>query len=218
MTPIRSVWLLALLASCAGAHARDVYKCTRADGSVAFQDKPCAKDAAESTVRVTDDLGTAPVAAAEAEPEPEAAPAAPATPVPRPRPRKPLPPLWLCENAEDGSRYISRFGAPPPRRVPLGVLGYGSKSLAETYAAGNNVMSAPEFNKPPIDNSARGSVAAGYTEVQDQCLTLSPEQTCEVLHQQSDQLGDKLRRARFKAERAELQSKVDEVEKDLGGC
>ena len=216
MQPIRVFLLLASLAFCAGAAARDVYKCTKSDGSVAYQDKACAKDAAESTVRVTDEMGTPPVATEVAEPEP--APAAPAPPVQTPRPVKPLPPLWLCENAEDGSRYVSRFGAPPPRRVPLGVLGYGSKSLAETYAAGNNVMSAPEFNKPPIDNSARGSVAAGYTEVQDQCLRLSPDQTCEVLHQQLDQLGDKLRRARFKSERTELQLKVDELEGDLGGC
>jgi len=216
MTTTRTFLLLASLAFCAGAAARDVYKCTRADGSVAFQDKPCAKDATESTVRVTDAMGTPPVAAAEPEPIPEVT--MPVPPAPAPKPVKPLPPLWLCENAEDGSRYVSRYGAPPPRRVPLGVLGYGSKSLAETYAAGNNVMSAPEFNKPPIDNSARGSVAAGYTEVQDQCLRLSPDQTCNVLHQELDQLGDKLRRARFKSERSELQTKVDELEGDLGGC
>jgi hypothetical protein len=122
-------------------------------------------------------------------------------------------------NAEDGSRYISRNGAPPPRRVPLGVLGYPPKTLAEAYPPGaTNRMSAPEMSKTPIDTSARGSIGAGYTQVQDECVSLNPAQTCEVLHQQHDQLSDKLGRARFKDEQAKLGAEIEDIESDLGGC
>jgi len=122
-------------------------------------------------------------------------------------------------NAEDGSRYISRNGAPPPRRVPLGVLGYPPKTLAEAYPPGaTNRMSAPEMSKTPIDTSARGSIAAGYTQVQDECITLNAEQSCDVLHQQLDQTNDKLGRARFKDEQAKLGAEVADIESDLGGC
>ena len=214
---IRPACFALLFALFATAHAREVYKCTNAQGDVAFQDKPCAHDATELTVRIADEPDRVPEPAA-----PVAAPSAsppPPTPAPLKRPLKPLPPLWLCMNAEDGSRYISRNGAPPPRRVPLGVLGYPPKTLSEAYAPGaTNRMSAPEMSKTPIDTSARGSIAAGYTQIQDECVSLNPEQTCDVLHQQYDQVNDKLGRARFKDEQAKLGAEVANIESDLGGC
>ncbi len=216
--PIRLACLALLFALCASAPAREVYKCTNAQGDVAFQDKPCARGTTELTVHVAEESEYAPPPA-----PPVAESAAPPPPPPQPArlkpPLKPLPPLWLCMNAEDGSRYISRNGAPPPRLVPLGVLGYPPKTLSEAYAPGaTNRMSAPEMSKTPIDTSPRGSIAAGYTQVQDECVTLNPEQSCDVLHQQHDQLSDKLGHARFKDEQARLGAEIDDIESDLGGC
>lgn len=217
--PIRLACLALLFALCAAAHAREVYKCTNAQGDVAFQDKPCARGTSEATVHIAEE--------SEYAPPPPPAPAEPAAPPPPPSPvparikppLKPLPPLWLCMNAEDGSRYISRNGAPPPRLVPLGVLGYPPKTLSEAYAPGaTNRMSAPEMSKTPVDTSPRGSVGAGYVQVQDECVTLNPEQSCDVLHQQLDQTNDKLARARFKDEQARLGAEVANIENDLGGC
>jgi hypothetical protein len=211
--PARFALLFVLCLS--GAHAREVYKCTTAQGDVAYQDKPCV-NSNQTTLRVADEAAVEPAPAA----VPAAAPAAepskpPATPR---RPRKPLPALWLCTNAEDGSHYASLDVYPPPRTVPLGTLGYPGKSLNEAYRAGANVMSAPELSKPPIDRSRGSAWALGYTQVQDDCALASAGQTCDYLNQQYDLTSDKLRRARFKDEPAQLQPKVDDLEDDLAGC
>jgi len=216
--PIRLACFALLFALCAMVQAREVYKCTNAKGDVAFQDKPCARDATELTVHIAEESEYAPAPVA-----PVAESAAPPPPQPTPArlkpPLKPLPPLWACMNAEDGSRYISRNGAPPPRLVPLGVLGYPPKTLSEAYAPGaTNRMSAPEMSKVPVDTSARGSIGAGYVQIQDECVTLNPAQTCDVLHQQLDQTNDKLDHARFKDERAKLGAEAEAIESDLGGC
>ena len=174
---IRPACFALLLAVCASAPAREVYKCTNAQGDVAFQDKPCARDSKEQTVHIAEESEYAPAPAPVADPVASPPPLPPVPAQPKP-PLKPLPPLWLCMNAEDGSRYISRNGAPPPRLVPLGVLGYPPKTLSEAYAPGaTNRMSAPEMSKTPVDTSPRGSVGAGYTQVQDECMTLNPEQS-----------------------------------------
>ena len=208
--------VIALLALCAaGAHARDVYKCTTPHGDVAYQDVPCATDSEESRVRVPDDrAATAALAAPAAEPPPIDKPKAAETP----RPHKPLPRIWFCQNAENGSVYASRNGPPPPRAVPFGVLGFTGKSLNQAFRAGGNVMSAPELNKPPIDRSPLGSVANNYAQLQDECIEANADQTCAYLRQRLDVTSDKLGHARFKDEQARLQSEVDGLQGDLDGC
>jgi hypothetical protein len=215
--PVRSSRFALLFVLCAAAPAREVYKCTTPHGDVAYQDRPCATSASETVLHVSD---------APPSPAPEAssdtAPAAPAVkplaPVEPRRPRKPLPSLWLCTNAEDGSHYATLNGPTPPRLVPLGTLGYPGKSLAEAYKAGANVMSAPELSRPPIDRSPGSALATGLTQVQDACALANADQTCAYLREQFDQASDKLRRARFKDEQAQLQPQVDQLEDDLGGC
>jgi len=199
-----------------GAHAREVYKCTTAQGDVAYQDKPCV-NSSQTTLRVADEVAVEPAQAAAAVTAPPTVEPAKPPATPR-RPRKPLPALWLCTNAEDGSHYASLDVYPQPRVVPLGTLGYPGKSLNEAYRAGANVMSAPELSKPPIDHSPGSAWALGYTQVQDDCALASPDQTCAYLNEQYDLTSDKLRRARFKDEQAQLQPKVDDLEDDLGGC
>ncbi len=210
--------LALLLALCAaGAHARDLYKCTTPQGDVAYQDKPCAGGSKESTVQLAEPppyvAPAEPLAAAAPEERPQAVP-----PTPPPRSARPLPEVWFCTNAEDGSHYTSVGGLPPPRSVPLGTLGYPGKSLADAYKAGANVMSAPELSKPPIDASPGSRWATQYTELQDYCVAADYAQTCAYLRKQYDETGDKLRRARFKDEQNKLQAELDSLDQDLGGC
>ena len=214
--PSARLAVICAFALCAGAApAREVYKCTNAQGDVAYQDQPCASGN-ESTVR----LAEPPPYVAPAEPIAEAAPgskpelAPPASPR---RPARPLPEVWFCVNAEDGSQYTSVGGLPPSRAVPLGVLGYPRKSLADAYRAGANVMSAPELSKPPIAKPG-ASWANQYTELQDYCVAADFAQTCAYLRDQYDKTSDKLRRARFKDEQAKLQGELDSLDQDLGGC
>ena len=213
-SPARLAVLLALALCATTAAAREVYKCRNAQGEVAYQDKPCASGSDESMVRLDEAPAyVAPPPVAEATPEP--APEQP-SPMPPPRPKRPLPELWFCTNAEDGSHYTSFGGPPPPRSVPLGVLGYPGKSLSQAYRAGANVMSAPELSRPPIASGP--GWASQYTELQDYCVAADAGETCTYLHQQYEQTGDKLRRARFKDEQGKLQAELDSLDQDLGGC
>jgi hypothetical protein len=212
--PFRCAILFALCA--AAAPAREVYKCTTTRG-VAFQQQPCAAGADERRLTVTD---ADPPAAAEVATD-VAVPATTAAPAAAPqaaRTPKPLPSLWLCTNAADGSRYATRNGPPPPRSVPLGMLGYSGKSLAEAYGPGSNHMSSPDAARPPIDTSPQSSAAASYTVIQDACALATVAQTCTYLRGELDSTSEKLSRARFKDERARLQQQADGLVDDIGGC
>jgi hypothetical protein len=200
-----------------GVRAAEVYKCTDAHGGIAYQDHACASGATETLVQIE---------AAPALPAPEIAPAptaetmpAPAAPAPvtETPPPKPLPPLWFCTRPEDGSHYVSRDGIVQPRFVPLGIMGYPGKSLAQAYGPGGNAMSTPELSKPPIDRSPQAAIAGDYTEIVDQCVSASAAQTCDYLRQEHDRIRAKLRNA-FKDERAVLQPQQDQIEDELGGC
>jgi hypothetical protein len=216
--PVRLALLLALCAI-ASVHAREVYKCTTPHG-VAYQDKPCAASASETVLDIADPPprppeppAPAPHAQAEPPPHPEVPP-----PMEPSRPPRLPPPLWFCISADDGSHYASLYTPPPPRSVPLGVLGYPGKSLGQAYKAGANVMSAPELSKPPIDNSPGSALASQYTELQDECVQATVDQTCAYLHDQYDKTNDKLLRARFKDEMAKAQGELDRLQGDLSGC
>ena len=129
----------------------------------------------------------------------------------------PLPPLWVCHRAEDGSQYFSQSGAPPVRYVPLGVLGVPGKSLAQAYGPGGIGVSAPGMRKIPIDSSPQASLGADYTPLQDTCMRATRTQTCAYLRKQYDDVAHKLHNA-FKDERATLQPQADALESQLNGC
>lgn len=195
--------------------AEDVYKCINPDGAVAYQDHPCAAGANESQIRLPN-----PPPAPPAPLPTDTAPTAPPTrPPPEPvQPRAPLPALWACENAEDGSRYFSENGNPPVRYVPLGTLGYPGKSIGQAYGpGGGSGISAPGVNKIPISTSPRDAIAAQLTAVQDACAPASPAQTCGYLRKQYDEVEHKLKRA-FKDERAVLEPRERELAAQLDNC
>lgn len=208
--------IAALAMFVASASAVDVYKCTDAQGNVAFQDQPCPQNTKQVEVWLPD----APPAPAQtntaAQPPPESD-TNPSPSAPIARPPAPLPPLWICRNADDGSTYFSRNGAPPVRYVPLGVLGFPGHSLAQAYGPGGIGVSAPGLRQIPIDNSPRDAIASQYTPLQDQCTRASREQTCGWLQKQYDDVTHKLHNA-FKDQQAILQPQADELESQLNGC
>lgn len=204
--PSRLLVAAALLAAFAAsdAAARIVYKCTTAHGDIAFQDKPCAKGQHETAIDVGEPPPPPPAVA-----PPVAAVPAPAPPPPEPPPpRKPLPALWMCVRAEDGSSYISQNGSPPSRLVPAGILGYPPKSLAEVYG--------PGANKAPTAGG-RNTIAGDYVEVRDACAPASADQTCTYLRGELDAVDKKLRNA-FKDDRAKLEPRQQELRDELDGC
>jgi hypothetical protein len=206
---------LLAIACCVGAaalEAADVYKCTDAHGDVAYQDRPCPADASQTQLHLRAPPPAAPLPVAAA-PAPRAE-----TPPTPPPPRAPLPDLWWCQNAEDGSTYFSETGNPPVRYVPLGTLGYPGKSLAEAYGpGGDSGISAPGVNKIPISTSPRDAIATQLTAVQDACRPAAPAQICGYLRQQYDETEHKLKRA-FKDERAVLEPQAQRLAAQLDNC
>lgn len=197
------------------AHAAEVYKCTDTRGDVAFQDRPCAVGTQQKQVHIAPAPPySAPPPVADS-PAPSPQPAAVALTVASPR--VPLPPLWICENAEDGTQYFSHNGTPPVKYVPLGTLGYPGQSLSHAYGPGGIGVSAPGMRQIPIDRSPDAALAAGYTPLQDRCVRASRDQTCSYLRDQYDKIHQKLRRA-FKDQRAVLQPQEDALAGQLAGC
>jgi hypothetical protein len=214
MTPIRP-YVFLLVALTFSASATQVYKCTDAQGNVAFQDRPCPQNAQQAEVWLPD-LAPAPAQPADAPSAPSAASVLP-PPVPISKPPAPLPPLWICRKAEDGSQYFSRSGTPPVRYVPLGVLGFPGHSLSQAYRPGGIGVSAPGMRQIPIDHSPRDAIASQYTPLQDECVHASREQTCGWLQKKYDDVTHKLHNA-FKDQQAILQPQADELQSQLNGC
>jgi hypothetical protein len=198
-------------------HASSVYKCTNPQGAIAFQDQPCRAGDTETAIHVATPPPV-PVTASGGEAgasESQPPPAPP--PVIAQRVQRALPPLWLCTRPEDGTHFVSHDGATPPRMVPAGVLGIPNKPLASAYGPGGIGVSAPGVRQIPVDTSPQMAVAGAYVAIQDECERASPEQTCDYLRGQYDQVTTKLRRA-FKEEEAQLQPQADELSKQLNGC
>jgi hypothetical protein len=207
-----------LLAPCAfgAAHAGNVYKCTNAQGAITFQDQPCHAGDSETAIHLTTPP-PAPAAATGSEGIATESQPPPAPAVAIPRVQRTLPPLWLCTRPEDGTHFVSHDGATPPRMVPAGILGMPSKPLTSAYGPGGIGVSAPGVRRIPVDTSPQAAAAGAYVAVQDQCDRASPEQTCDYLREQYDQVHAKLRRA-FKDEQAELQPQADEIDTQIRGC
>jgi Domain of unknown function (DUF4124) len=205
-----------LFASCVFdvAHAGNVYKCTNPQGAITFQDQACRAGDAETAIHVATPPPV-PVTASGGEATSQAPPAPP--PVIPQRVQTPLPPLWLCTRPEDGSHFVSHDGATPPRMVPAGILGIANKPLASAYGPGGISVSAPGVRRIPVDTSPQAAAAGAYVAIQDQCERATPEQTCDYLRGQYDQVTTKLQRA-FKEEQAQLQPQADELGKQLNGC
>ena len=216
VVPTARLLATALLAFAAEAVATGVYKCTDAQGHVAFQDSPCPAGTTQTQVWLPD-APPAPPQPATATPAPPPSDANPPSPAPASRPAAPLPSLWICRNAEDGSTYFSRDGSPPVRYVPLGVLGFPGHSLSQAYGPGGIGVSAPELSKAPISTSPRDAIASQYTPLQDVCARASREQTCGWLQKQYDDVTHKLHNA-FKDQQAILQPQADELQSQLNGC
>lgn len=213
---LRSRLFFLLLASCmCTAHAGNVYKCTNPQGSITFQDQACRAGDTETAIHVTTPP-PAPVAASGGEGTPAEAPPPPPPVIPQ-RVERALPPLWLCTRPEDGTHFVSHDGATPPRMVPAGVLGVPNTPLASAYGPGGISVSAPGVRRIPIDTSPQAAVAGAYVAIQDLCERATPEQTCDYIREQYDQVHAKLRRA-FKDEQAELQPQADELDKQIRGC
>lgn len=216
MTRMRRLVLLAtcLLASSPAARAVEVFRCTATDGSIVYQDRPCASGQAQQALQLPDD----PVLPAAA-PEREPATDAPAPPVePAPEPSQPVavrgPELLLCTRA-DGSRYISEDGVVGRTAVPFGMVAGSGQSLAEAYGGRNGIgVSAPGLRDIPNIPAGEAPLAGAYVWIDDECHHAGPREACAWLGSRLDEVGKKLKRAfsdtapQLKQEQAALRERM----------
>lgn len=215
---LRIIFIAACLDAMLPAHAADVYKCTKEDGTLAFQDTPCAADQTETTIHLAKPPRAQPAPVADADlMEPRDNPNKPLPAMHFTKSPTDLPELFNCVRAEDGTTYVSRDGSPPPHMVPLGILGGPSQSLASAYGPGGIGVSAPGMRKTPINRSPQAEVASDYVAVQDRCQPAPKEQVCIFLQQQYNEVQTKLQHA-SKEQQATLKPQQDELSQQLNGC
>lgn len=204
----RGLLFLLLLSVAPAAAGTTVYKCTGHDGKVSYQGMPCSAMQRQKTLTLRDRQPTpAPAPAAPVADTPAPAPAIAAPPPPPSRPAAPLPLMYRCVRATDGTTYLSS-GQPAPYLAPLGMLGIVPTSLAQTYSGANHMGHG---------KVTAGLVANNYTWVQDRCRELSPSETCQALHDDWDANEDKLRRA-FKSDQPPLLKREAELRAQLTNC
>jgi hypothetical protein len=176
------------------AAAASVFRCTAADGSVAFQDRPCAAGERQQDV-VLAPLPPPPPATADITPVPRDAPlpdpaAAVAPPAAEPPPR-----FDLCTR-HDGSRYASRDGTGGYSLVPFGMLAGSGLDLAQAYGGRNGIgVSAPGLRQPPSIPAGEAPLAGAYVRIEDECHPATPAEACSWLRSRLDDVEKRLRRA-----------------------
>ncbi|MDE2156165.1 MAG: DUF4124 domain-containing protein [Xanthomonadaceae bacterium] len=206
--------LLALACTSLPAVASTVYKCSGHGGRVIYQDTPCSKMQRQQILHYTG-TATAPAPAATAAAPPQAQADTVKAATPPPAPSAPLPQLYRCVHAVDGSAYLSRNGHPQPFQAPLGMLGAFAMPLAQAYGPpGGAGISAPEANRGRVTS---GLVAGSYVWVQDQCRPLSVPEICRALRDELEKNDHALRHA-FKSDQPPLQRRNDELRAQLTNC
>jgi len=206
---------VALALAAPATRAQDLHKCQAADGSIAYQDRPCPADSTELPRPAAAAMrGLAPEAGPSAAPASAATAAVPAAGGPAPTPT-PLPSLYRCESG-DGKRYVSSNPNPRGRYVPLWALSdwpsiEGPVGAPPPGSRGVGGTTPPPGGPPP---GARGgwpaTMAAGYTWVQDRCYAMGRGELCAHWRAEIDRIGA-ARRIAFEAERATLDGQYREL-------
>jgi len=177
------------------------YKCIAANGAVTYQGTPCAHGQRQQVLQLSDDAPAAPSSSPPIDKVSSVATVPPPAP-PRP-PSAPLPQLYRCTRATDGKPYISSNGHPPPYYAPLAMTGIVPTPIGQNY--GGRVS----------PNAAM--IASHYTQVQDQCQAMTPQDTCSTLRDEYDENEKKLQRA-FKSDQPPLLKRESELLAQLQQC
>lgn len=218
MQGMRGILCLVLLATGACAEAANVYRCTARDGSVGFQDRPCADDQAQQKLALPDD--PPPPAQTDAATGPLAVDDAPiiAPPTTVAPPVADAPPDFFLCTRYDGSRYLSEAGVGSRSAVPYGMLAGSGRSLADAYGGNDGIgVSAPGLRPIPSIPAAQMPLASAYVWVDDECHHAAPREACAYLRDQSDEVARKLKRA-FSDTAPQLKQEQVDLRERLRGC
>ena len=208
--------LLCPLAPAPAAAAASVFRCTGADGSVAFQDRPCAAGERQQDV-VLAPVPPPPPTADATPPVPEDAPP-PAPPAPVSMPAVEPPPRFDLCTRHDGSRYASPDGTGGYSLVPFGMLAGSGQDLAQAYGGRNGIgVSAPGLRQPPAIPASQAPLAGAYVRIEDECHPATPAEACDWLRGRLDGVEKQLRRA-FSDTAPALEQERATLRTELRGC
>ncbi|MBO9662094.1 DUF4124 domain-containing protein [Dokdonella sp.] len=209
-----SILALIVLLATPVAFAADAFKCTAADGSVSFQDRPCRDSSRQERFQLPQYAPPPPPAddaVVEATPAGNPQPPEPSVP------REPPPSFFLCTRY-DGSRYLSDSGIGDRYAVPYGMLSGSGRSLAQAYGGRDGIgVSAPGLRTPPTIPADEAPFATNYVQVEDECHHAAPQEACAYLRDELDRLQGKMRRA-FSDTEAQLKQQQRELRARQRGC
>lgn len=190
------LWCGLLAVSGVEAAELTIYRCARADGSVALQDQPCPPDAEQRTRQTRLGPDSAPLPRSSAQES--------STPTPRtataPSPRAPPPALWQCVDLENRSRYADRDD-PRGRWVPAWVVGADPRAPMRMFRdVGRPKPPSPRSRPGGPDGAASGLGVQPMVYVEDWCRELDARSACRVYREQA-RAAHRLRSSRVGDER-----------------
>ena len=196
MRRVAAFLALPCLAFAAEGAAQSVHKCRADDGSIAYQDEPCASGAElEAPVLDLTQLQVPPAQPVAREDDPP-----PAFVIERADPADtPPPPLFRCV------RYDGQESVVTDQPV---VKRYFVPAWAVVSEMESNQVGRANTKRQPAPNvlNAPPQVATGYVWVEDRCYELSLDEACEYWRVESNE-ADRLGRIAFDAERKELEAR-----------
>lgn len=128
---------------------------------------------------------------------------------------RPVPMVYRCIRATDGTTYLSQTGHTRAYLAPSAMLGY-TLPLSIVYGSGQGAgvgLSTPELMPDP----SPATIGGYYTWVRDTCHRLSPYAACAVLRKQFDANQQAIHDA-FPDERPPLREKRQRLQARMVGC
>ena len=193
---MRIVLAFVLLVACADGIAQDIHKCRADDGSVSYQDEPCAAGAELDAPMI--DLS-----------QPQVPPARPVVREDDP------PPAFVIERADPADepppslfrcvRYDGQESVVTDQPV---VKRYFVPAWAVVSEMEGNQVGRANTKRQPAPNvlNAPPQVATGYVWVEDRCYEMPLDDACEYWRAEANE-ADRLGRIAFEAERKELEAR-----------
>jgi hypothetical protein len=203
------------------AFAVSVYECTTRDGDMRFQDFPCAAGEVSRQRQLVDDRDESPPpdpapSDAIATRETDSATDCESQEVPHVELHEPAH-GFLCQREEDGTRYLSDDGIGLRRAVPLAMLSYPSRGLAQAYGKDGIGISAPEVNPFPRTRSSHEAIGTTYVWVDDRCVVIDGWRRCQELEKLLKDAERRLSRA-FSDKTALIQTEIEQLRARGSDC
>lgn len=110
--------------------------------------------------------------------------------------------MYRCSRATDRTTYLSSNGNPQPYYAPLAMTG---------------IVPTPLGHVTPGAKPNAAMIASHYVLMQDQCVPMTPQDTCSTLRDQYDENERKLSRA-FKSDQPPLLQREKELLTQLDHC